>query len=270
MNKKIFLLLLLVSTCLVSQARPKPSWMTELPLPGNNTYIYVKETGQEKTPSAALNMALVHVFESTANRIGKSFDSEEAFGLLQEGTKYEELVSKYEVPINLVDQYTSKQKDGSYLVYVLCQVSSRKDVPPVWDRGKNIDMNYNWACLFRSIVPGVGQMSKGYTGEGIVTLTGEILLVGGAVGSYFLAQKQYEIINTTSFGDPSHIEAINTYNTLRNAQSFMWGAAGALYVFNFVRAFTLDPKSTKNLVFTPSMMSTPYTVSPTLGLTYKF
>ncbi len=251
-------------------ARPKPSWMTELPLPGNSTYIYVKETGQGKTPSEALNMALVHVFESTASRIGKPFDSEDAFSQLQKGVKYEDISTKYEVPINLVDHYTSKDKNGSFWVYVLCQVSARKDVAPVWDRGKNIDRNYDWACLFRSVVPGIGQMTKGYTGEGILTLSSEILLVGGAIGCYFGAQNQYNIINTTRYGDPAHINAVSRYNTLRNTQSFLWGAAGALYVINLVRAFTLDPKTTVNLVFTPSLMSTPYTTAPTLGLSLRF
>jgi len=259
-----------IVACMSVQARPKPSWMTELPLPGNNTYIYVKEAGQDSTPSAALNRALIHVFESTAKRMSKPFDAQVAFEQLQKGVGYEELVESYQVPVNLVDKYQYKEKDGTYWAYVLCQVSARRDVAPVWDRGKNIDMNYNWTCLFRSIVPGIGQMSKGYTGEGVVTLAGEVLLVGGAVGCYFLAQNQYEIINTTSYGDPAQVKAISRYNALKNTQSFMWGAAGALYVFNLVRAFTLEPKSTTNLVVAPSIMSTPYVTAPTVGLTLKF
>jgi len=250
--------------------------MKELPLPGNNTYIYVKEAGQDSTPTAALNRALVHVFESTAKRMGKDFDPKVAFDQLQGGTNYEDLVKNYGVPVNLVDHYQYKEKDGTYWAYVLCQVSASKDVPPVWDRGKNIDMNYNWTCLFRSIVPGIGQMSKGYTGEGVLTLTSEVLLVGGAVGCYFLAERQYDILDPSNYGtqadygSQAYNDARTKYNTLRNTQSFLWGAAGALYVFNLVRAFTLEPKSTTNLVFTPSIMSTPYTTAPTVGLTFKF
>lgn len=271
MKKRYLLLLVLfVIASLSSQARPKPSWMTELPLPGNNTYIYVKEAGQDKTPSGSLNKALVHVFENTAKRIGKTFDAEVAFAQLQKGVKYEDIVLQYSVPVNLVDYYTTKDKSGTYWTYVLCQVSASKDVPPIWDRGKNIDMNYNWTCLFRSIVPGIGQMSKGYTGEGVVTLVGETLLVGGAVGCYFLAENQFEKMQAAQYGDQAYNAARSSYNTLKSTQSFLWGAAGALYVFNLVRAFTLDPKSTTNLVVAPSVMSTPYTTAPTLGLTLKF
>jgi hypothetical protein len=44
-KRYLLLLILFIATVCSSQARPKPSWMTELPLPGNNTYIYVKEAG---------------------------------------------------------------------------------------------------------------------------------------------------------------------------------------------------------------------------------
>ena len=269
-KRSLLLLILFIATVWSSQARPKPSWMTELPLPGNNTYIYVKEAGQDRTPSGSLNKALIHVFETTSKRIGRAFDSEEAFAQLQKGVKYEDIVLQYSVPVNLVDHYTTKEKDGTFWTYVLCQVSASKDVPPIWDRGKNIDMNYNWTCLFRSIVPGVGQMSKGYVGEGVFTLVGETLLVGGAVGCYFLAEKQFEQMQSAVYGDQTYNSARSNYNTLKSTQSFLWGAAGALYILNFVRAFTLDPKSTSNLAVVPSVMSTPYTTAPTLGLTLKF
>lgn len=270
MKKSYLFFIFFLVTALVCQARPKPSWMTELPLPGNNTYIYVKEAGQDNVPSASLNRALVHVFENTAKRIGKAFDAEAAFAQLQAGVKYEDIVLQYSVPVNLVDHYTTKDKNGTYWTYVLCQVSASKDVPPIWDRGKNIDMNYNWTCLFRSIVPGVGQMSKGYTGEGVFTLVGETLLVGGAVGCYFLAENQFEKMQTAVYGDQTFNTARSNYNTLKSTQSFLWGAAGALYILNFVRAFTLDPKSTTNLAVAPSVMSSPYVTAPTLGLTLKF
>lgn len=272
MEKKFVAWVLLVVACVCVQARPRPSWMTELPLPGNSTYIYVKEAGQGKTATEALNWAVVHVFENTARRFGRPFNSQDAFSQLQGGVGYEEIAAQYGVPLNLVDRYVSKEKEDVYWVYVLCQVGASTEVPPIWDRGKNIDRNYDWTCLYRSVVPGLGQMSKGYIGEGVVTLSAEVLLVGSAVGCYFLAERQFEnIMASISQGDvPSRMAAMRQYETLRNTQSFLWGAAGALYVFNFVRAFTLDPKSTTNLVFAPSLLSTPYTVAPSVGLTWRF
>lgn len=269
MKKGCLLLLLSVVTILSGQAKPRPSWMTKIPLPGNSTYIYVKEAGQGNTPSASLNKALVHVFETTASRIGRNFDAQEAFSQLQKGVKYEDIVLQYSVPINLVDHYTTKGDGGTYWTYVLCQVSASKDVPPVWDRGKAID-RYNWSCLFRSIVPGVGQMSKGHVGKGVVTLVGETLLVGSAVGCYFLAEDQFEKMQSSEYCGQAYNLAQTNYNTLKSVQPFLWGAAGALYVFNFVRAFTLSSKTIDNLVVAPSIMSTPYATAPTFGLTLRF
>ncbi len=269
MKKAYLLLLFLVAAVLNGQAKPKPSWMTNIPLPGNSTYIYVKEAGQEKTPSASLNKALVHVFETTANRIGKDFNADDAFAQLQKGVEYEDIALQYGVPINLVDHYTTKGEDGTYWTYVLCQVSARKDVSPVWDRGKDVD-RYNWSCLFRSIVPGVGQMSKGHVGKGVVTLVGETLLVGSAVGCYFLAENQFKKMQASEYCDQAYALAQSNYSILKKSQPFLWGAAGALYVFNLVRAFTLDKKTTDNLVIAPSVMCTPRATTPTFGLTLRF
>lgn len=65
----ILFLICLVAT-LNCEAKREPAWMRELPKPGNDTYIYVRESGEGTTVEIALAQAMVRVFQSTANRLG--------------------------------------------------------------------------------------------------------------------------------------------------------------------------------------------------------
>ena len=62
--------------------------MRELPKPGNETYIYVRESGEGKTFDEAMSHAMVRVFQSTANRLGQPFDSQKVKNSLISGTDY--------------------------------------------------------------------------------------------------------------------------------------------------------------------------------------
>lgn len=252
------------------QAKREPSWMKELPLPGNNTYIYVRESGEGTTIDAALNMALVRVFQNTASRLGRTVDTKKIGDALAKGTSYISLSQQYNIPINKVDQYDVRLKNGNYWVCVLCQVASMSSIEPTWDKGERSSNVDNAASMFKSVLPGLGQMGKGHYGEGVLTLVGETALVGGAVSCYVMAQDQYDIMNANSQNAEVFFSAMNRYNSLQTTQYILWGAAGALYIFNFVRAFTLEPKVKDDLSFAPSLIATPYTVSPTVGLTFRF
>ena len=252
------------------QAKREPSWMKEMPLPANNTYIYVRESGEGKTAGEALNMALVRVFKNTASRLGKTFDEASVLSALRKGTNYVVVSQQCGIPINKVDQYEVNLKDGSYWVCVLCQVASMRDVVPVWDKGERARNVTDDASLVKSIIPGLGQIGKGYTAEGVATMLGEFALVGGGVGCYFAAQKQLDIFKNNNLLSNERMTALDSYNTIRKTSYIIWGVAGALYVFNFIRAYTLDPKPELAFAWSPSFISTPSTVVPTVGLTYRF
>ena len=126
------------------------------------------------------------------------------------------------------------------------------------------------ASMVKSIIPGLGQMGKGYVGEGVATMLGEIALIGGGIGCYVAAQNQLDIFNNHTLSNDARLEARNNYNTLRTSSYIIWGAAGALYIFNFIRAYTLEPKPELAFTWTPSLITTPNTVVPTVGLTYRF
>ena len=268
--KIIIILMLLMAGIMDCHAKREPSWMKEMPLPANNTYIYVRESGEGKTVDEALNRALVRVFQNTANRLGKTFNETEVYESLRKGTNYVLVSQQCGIPINKVDQYVVNLKNGSYWVCVLCQVASMRDVVPVWDKGERARNVTDGASLAKSIIPGLGQMGKGYTGEGIATLLGEVALVGGGVGCYVAAQNQLDIINNPNSSNEAFIAARDKYNSLRTTSYAIWGVAGALYVFNFIRAYTLEPKPELAFAWSPSLLCTPNTVVPAVGLTYRF
>lgn len=261
----------MVALGVLCHAQRVPSWMNELPKAGNNTYIYLREMGEGASYTAALNQAMARVMQSTANRIGQPFDSKEINMALQNGTNYEVLSSQYNIPINKVDEYDVRLKDGSHRVYVLCQVASAGNVRPHWESLKREGENNNWTAFAKSaVIPGLGQMGKGYYGEGIVMLAGEVALVGTGLGSYFMAKNDLDIMRDFSTTYSDFAAARKEYNTLRTTSRIVWTAAGVLYAYNLVRALTMQPKSMDRFVMEPMLMSAPQGATLAMGLTWRF
>lgn len=262
---------MMVALGLSCQARRVPSWMNELPKAGNSTYLYVRESGEGPSYSQALNQALARVMQSTANRIGQPFDSQKINESLQKGTGYEVISRQYNIPINKVDEYAVPLKNGSYRVYVLCQVAVSGNVQPQWETLERAGESSNWTSLAKSaVIPGLGQMGKGYYGEGIAMLVGEVACVGTGVATFFMAKEDLEIMKDYTTGYADFAAARKDYNTLRTTNLIAWGATGALYVYNLVRAFTMQPKSTDRLVFEPSLLMTPQGMAPSAGFAIHF
>ena len=141
--------------------------MRELPKPGNETYIYVRESGEGATVNDALAQAMVRVFQSTANRLGQPFDSQKVKNALLSGTDYKIISQQYNIPVNRVGVYSTQIREGTYWVYVLCQVASMGNVTPVWDKVGMNSQTANWVALAKStILPGWGQMGKDHFAEG--------------------------------------------------------------------------------------------------------
>ncbi len=265
----IFTLLCLAT--FVCQAQRVPSWMNELPKADNETYVYVRESGEGSTLNDALNQAMARVFQSTANRMGQPFDSQKINSALQSGTNYEVLSQQYNIPINKVDQYDTRLKDGTYRVFVLCQVARAGNVQPIWGEMKRGGESNAWTSLLKStVIPGLGQMGKGYYGEGIMTLLGELALVGGGVGCYYLAQDQLQKMNSSSISYADYTAARSNYNTFRTTSYIVWGTAGALYVYNLIRAATMQPKRSQTVYLEPSLIAVPASVNPSISLTFNF
>lgn len=251
-------------------AKRLPSWMHELPKPGNNTIMYVRQMGEGESLSQAHNQALLKVMQSTANRIGRPFDIQEVDAALTGGSDIQTLSRQYNIPINEVDQYESKQNDTCYHVWVLCQVAAAGNIAPQWETLRREGESNNWIALAKSVVvPGLGQMGKGYYAEGALTLTGELLFVGAGTGCYYMARHQLEVMRdpATSYADWNR--ARNAYNTLRVTSYIAWGCAAGLYIFNLYRAYSMQPRRA-DVVFAPSVIPTEDGYAPSLSLTYNF
>ena len=253
------------------EAKREPAWMRELPKPGNDTYIYVRESGEGTTVEIALAQAMVRVFQSTANRLGQPFDAQKVNNDLINGSDYKTISKQQSIPVNRVGVYSTQLSNGKWWVYVLCQVAAMSNVEPVWERLGLTSTSEALVSLAKStILPGWGQISKGYTKEGLLTMGGEVLLVGGGILSYRIAQNQLNIMRTPNVSVSDFAAASKQYQTMQTLSYVSWGMAGALYVFNIIRAISAHPKSSYDITFAPSAITTPYSFSPTIGLTYRF
>ena len=263
MKKTFFIIILLVANVAAWGAKRLPPWMNELPKAGNSTIIYVRESGEGATLTEAQNQALLRVMQSTANRIGRPFDIQTVDAALAGGTDYQIISRLYNIPVNKVDQYDEQLKDGTYRVWVLCQVAVAGNVQPIWEDLRREGEVNNWTSLAKSaVVPGLGQMGKGYQAEGVLTLGGELLLVGTGVGTYFAAQKQLEVMRDASTSYADWNAASNSYNTLQTVSYIAWGTAAVLYAFNLYRAYSMQPRRTSGIAFAPTLMPTNTGLTP--------
>lgn len=257
-------------------AQQVPLWTKELPKTKNNTYVYVCEWGIGGSVQEAYNNALTKVFQSTANRIGQPFDSRNIKSALEHGTSLEVISSTYRIPINKVCDY-SEQIDGEiYRVYVLCQVAINALTIPQWSNYSQCNdlggEGRNGIAALKSIfIPGFGQMGKRRYSEGALTLAGELVLVGGAVGCYYGTRNQLEVMRNPEVDYESFIAARRSYNTMRTTSYICWGTAAALYIFNIVRAATAKPRYKENkVVFVPATISSPEYIGVGVNVTYRF
>ena len=268
MKRTLFIIILLLANVAAWGAKRLPPWMNELPKPGNSTYIYVREAGEGPTLSEAHNQAMLRVMQSTANRLGRPFDINEVDKALAGGNDYQTLSRQYNIPINKVDQYDQQLADGTFRVWVLCQVAVSGNIQPVWEELRREGEINNWTSLAKSaVVPGLGQMGKGYSTEGALTLGGELLLVGTGIGCYFMAQQKLDVMHDASTSYADWNAARSSYNTLQTVSYIAWGSAAVLYVFNLYRAFAMQPRRTNGLALAPTLMPSYSGPTPGISLT---
>ena len=268
MKRTLFIIILLLANVAAWGAKRLPPWMNELPKPGNSTYTYVREAGEGPTLSEAHNQAMLRVMQSTANRLGRPFDINEVDKALAGGNDYQTLSRQYNIPINKVDQYDQQLADGTFRVWVLCQVAVSGNIQPVWEELRREGEINNWTSLAKSaVVPGLGQMGKGYSTEGALTLGGELLLVGTGIGCYFMAQQKLDVMHDASTSYADWNAARSSYNTLQTVSYIAWGSAAVLYVFNLYRAFAMQPRRTNGLALAPTLMPSYSGPTPGISLT---
>lgn len=257
MRKTALLILTFGIAVVVFAQRPqiRPDWMLEKPAAGNGTYEYVIEHGVGLTETAALEEAIQHVHEYYIRRLGGGIISSQSGVTMQNET--------FSIPFKKVCEYTEKQSDGTYCVYVLCQVAMRGDIVPRFEdyrqcnsitKFKSYMHKKDVTAIVASVfLPGVGQMTKRHYGEGIGTLLGEGALIGGGVAMLTLSNKQKTIMDdasgTLTYDD--YQAAKSKYNTFRYTAYGLFGAAAVVYGVNLWRAWACRYRF-KEMAFYPT------------------
>ena len=274
MKAKHCFIFILSLMALGSFAQDKPGWIYNKPMPANNSYLFVVESAMGLTELEARNQAFARVFQSTAMRIGQPINSDEINRAVQNGTDFNVISAQYNIPINKVCEYTEKQPNG-YRVYILCQVARAGNTIVDFDYEFNgchdVKQYKNSTALLKSVfVPGLGQMGKHHTKEGVITLCSEAVLLGGGLATYYFAQNQIAIMKNANTSYTDYMLARSKYNTMRTVNTICYAAAAVVYAFNLYRAYSLRPIYSESFAFDPVLMQTDNSMAMGVGLTYKF
>lgn len=276
--RKIFIVALAIFAAVSALAQNKrqtirPDWMLEKPQPGNSTYEYVIEHGEGLTEKDALDEAVNRVHQYYIRRLGQGINSGQEGVTLQNET--------YNIPFKKVCEYTEKQNDGTYLVFVLCQVALRGDITPTFEdyntcnsisKYRNYMHKKNISAMVASVfIPGSGMMIKRHYGSGIVTMLGEMAFVGGTVTTYYLAQNQLAIMRSNDVTLNDFNKAKKNYDIYRKVNIACLSAAGVLYVYNLIRTGTMKQKvKLPGLSFAPVVMPMDNCLASGVNVTLKF
>lgn len=274
--KKISLLLFALGLFnLVMAQDNRPGWLENKPKASNSTYVYVVEHGGGRTVTEAANNALQKVMRTTMMRIKSSVGWDVVYSALQSGEDWSSVAMRYNIPVNKVCEYIEKKTDKGYIVAVLCQVAKSGAVYPEFDdftacrdtRGYS-----DGGALLKSVfIPGWGQMSKRHYGSGIFTLLGEVVFIGGAVGTYYMAQQELATMQDHDVTLEAYNGAKSNYDKWRMGNIACISAAGVLYVYNLIRAYTMTPKyKERSLSFAPAIIPTNEGLASGLNLTINF
>lgn len=247
---------LLISVSALAQTRP--DWIHKLPKAKNNTYRYAVESAIANSENNARNQAIGRVFQTTGNRLGQPVDMAEISRAVQRGDNYDVISRTFNIPINKVCEYTERLSNGSYRVYVLCQVAEKGNIQVQWTTYNECNVTQEFkngnALLKSAFIPGLGQIGKRHYTEGTLTLLGEVALVGTGTFCYLTAQDKLDIMHSDNVSYEDFANARTDYNRLRDASYVIWGAAAGLYVFNLFRAYTMQPKYKDGISLNPVIL----------------
>ncbi|MBR4715813.1 MAG: hypothetical protein IKP34_06525 [Bacteroidales bacterium] len=269
---------ILLALCLVNIAKAqenRPGWLDNKPKAGNSTYVYVVERGGGRTVNEAVNNALLKVMRTTMMRIGAIVSWDEVNSAIQKGDDWGTVAMRYNIPINKVCEYVEQKTERGYRVAVLCQVAKSGAVYPEFDdftACRDTKSYSNGSALLKSVfIPGWGQMSKRHYGSGIFTLLGEVVFIGGAAGTYFMAQNELATMREHDVTLGAYNAAKSNYDQWRMGNIACISAAGVLYVYNLIRAYTMTPKyKERSLSLSPAIIPTNDGLASGVNLTLNF
>lgn len=270
MKRIIFItLVMMTSVCVIGQRRQiRPDWMFEKPA-GNSTYEYVIEHGVGATEKDAYDEAVTRVREYFIRKFGESIYN------TNNGVKVIE--DTYNIPIKKACEYTERQSDGTYYVYVLFQVAVRGNIKPLFEDYRQCNSIAKYkdyihkknvsAIVASTFVPGMGQMIKKQGGSGAAFLVSELALFGGGTVCYFIGQKQSNIMKGAGTSYEDYINAKNQKQTWDIAMYTCFGIGAAVHIANMVHAWCVENKNFPvKVAFIPAVIPTNEYVKPTYAM----
>lgn len=231
----------------------QPKWMTSgLPIPQNNTYIFVSETATGKSLELARE-ACLHQLASdrlllSSARVTKESDNQTNINQKIRNGELTETISKdYNISVNIsgreidliakqLDEYWTQQNNNGNTLYQMTVLYQSAVVPSPNFDFVLITSKYNQtADYLRAIVPGWEQLYKGSTAKGITIMGGTTVLAIGTILSENMRKSYYEKIYQTHSAD-SKKEYANLSNNYKMIRNVCIGGMAALYIYNVVDA----------------------------------
>lgn len=248
---RIFLIILTLTLSVASASavdksdRLKPRWLTSsLPVPKSQGYIFISAQGSGSSLEEARQMTVVNLTSKLEHERGIVIDShvkiEKRAGRDSGPVRTQEFTleaSEKGKQINLtcraVDEYW-EHKDNRYIVTVLYTVNDNTE-PGKGSYSDRITLttSYGAAPVFYSLIPGVGQFTKGSY------LKGGLFLGGTAVGAaaIILCENQRANYAKKMKERPQHFDFYrNKKSSWETGRNIAIGATAALYLYNLIDA----------------------------------
>ncbi len=128
----------------------------------------------------------------------------------------------------------------------------------------------DWLAASKSIIiPGWGQIGKGHVTEGVITLTAEVIVAGGAAATYFWGESVAQKMRNDGGNITTHTAHHNQYKKLTTANHVLLGTAAALWLFNIYRAFVVEPAQRSTAYIAPGLISIPEATLPAIGFAFN-
>lgn len=247
----LFSSLLFSCQCFYAQSagRIKPRWISETPVPTNNSYrFHVTYVDNSESISGARMQSKSELYriveKSESIKVIEAYDMESRQRYTESSVteKTDELyamtIESDGEAVDLVymklDEYWCESVVGGIKrkeLYTLYAVA-RPGVEPRFD-DVYFTNRYGIKGMARSLVPGWGQLYKGQKVKGACIMGGEVLLIGSVIVSENLRSSYIKKMKE----QPKFFQTYNSKaDNWANIRNVCIGAAAALYVYNLIDA----------------------------------
>lgn len=213
-------------------------------------------------PKEAANV----IFEG--NTIDIQNDGVEVYVYLTQGSKYLTIKSAGFEPLQIYfPEYGISALEGKQTYRI--EITKMKTL-------SQVKKSANATALAYSIIPGLGLIQKGRSGEGIAYLISDVALIGGGIGLSVYGNQQKKKMNDINSTIDQYRTAKKNYDSAKTGSYICYGAAIGVYVLNLVRSYVASPKPNAPLKWSiaaepiPSALGCHNSLSFNVSLCYTF